>query len=164
MQAFEKLTATAVPLRMENVDTDQIIPAKYLTAVTKEGMGQGLFSWIRYNADGSPKADFVINNPEYAGSEILIAGRNVVVVTPTGRMMAIHSLRKLSPGTRVRVDGIKWGAPLAGIKWGVQPAGIKWGIKWAKNGTFASPAAFRIPTTRGTSSVRTQTIPRARRN
>ncbi|MFN8464276.1 MAG: 3-isopropylmalate dehydratase small subunit [Caldilineaceae bacterium] len=76
MQAFEKLTATAVPLRMENVDTDQIIPAKYLTAVTKEGMGQGLFSWIRYNADGSPKPDFVINKPEYAGSEILIAGRN----------------------------------------------------------------------------------------
>ena len=76
MQAFEELTATAVPLRMENVDTDQIIPAKYLTAVTKEGMGQGLFSWIRYNADGSPKPDFVINKPEYAGSEILIAGRN----------------------------------------------------------------------------------------
>ena len=76
MQAFQKLTATAVPLRMENVDTDQIIPAKYLTAVTKEGMGQGLFSWIRYNADGSPKADFVLNKPEYAGSEILIAGRN----------------------------------------------------------------------------------------
>ena len=65
MQAFETLTATAVPLRMENVDTDQIIPAKYLTAVTKEGMGAGLFSWIRYNADGSPKADFVINKPEY---------------------------------------------------------------------------------------------------
>ena len=76
MQAFEKLTARAVPLRMENVDTDQIIPAKYLTAVTKEGMGDGLFSWIRYNADGSPKADFVINKPEFQGAEVLIAGRN----------------------------------------------------------------------------------------
>src|SRR5262245_30295539 len=76
MQAFETLSATAVPLRMENVDTDQIIPAKYLTAVTKEGMGQGLFSWIRYNADGSPKPDFVLNKPECAGCEILIAGRN----------------------------------------------------------------------------------------
>lgn len=65
----------------------------------------------------------------------------VVVVTTTGRMMAIHSLRKLSPGTRVRVDGIKWGAPLAGIKWGTRPGGIKWGIKWAKNGTFASTMA-----------------------
>ena len=76
MERFEKLTARAVPLRMENVDTDQIIPAKYLTAVTKEGMGDGLFSWIRYNADGSPKADFVINKPEFQGAEVLIAGRN----------------------------------------------------------------------------------------
>ena len=61
---------------MENVDTDQIIPAKYLTAVTKEGMGKGLFSWIRYNPDGTPKTDFVLNRPEYQGAEILIAGRN----------------------------------------------------------------------------------------
>ena len=76
MERFEKLTARAVPLRMENVDTDQIIPAKYLTAVTKEGMGDGLFSWIRYNADGSPKADFVINKPEHQEAEVLIAGRN----------------------------------------------------------------------------------------
>jgi 3-isopropylmalate/(R)-2-methylmalate dehydratase small subunit len=76
MQPFNTLSATAVPLRMENVDTDQIIPAKYLTAVTKEGMGLGLFSWIRYNADGTPKADFVTNMPEYAGAQILLAGRN----------------------------------------------------------------------------------------
>lgn len=76
MKPFTTLSATAVPLRMENVDTDQIIPAKYLTAVTKEGMGKGLFSWIRYNPDGTPKADFVLNQPEYQGAEILIAGRN----------------------------------------------------------------------------------------
>jgi 3-isopropylmalate/(R)-2-methylmalate dehydratase small subunit len=76
MNPFTTLTANAMPLRMENVDTDQIIPAKYLTAVTKEGMGKGLFSWIRYNPDGSPKADFVTNMPEYQGAEILIAGRN----------------------------------------------------------------------------------------
>jgi 3-isopropylmalate/(R)-2-methylmalate dehydratase small subunit len=76
MQPFTKLTARAVHLRKENVDTDQIIPAKYLTAVTKEGMGAGLFSWIRYNPDGSPKADFSLNQPEYRGAEILIAGRN----------------------------------------------------------------------------------------
>ncbi len=76
MNPFTTLTATAVPLRMENVDTDQIIPAKYLTAVTKEGMGKGLFSWIRYNPDGTPKPDFVTNKPEYQGAEILIAGRN----------------------------------------------------------------------------------------
>lgn len=76
MNKYTNLTATAMPLRMENVDTDQIIPAKYLTAVTKEGMGKGLFSWIRYNADGSPKPEFVTNKPEYQGAEILIAGRN----------------------------------------------------------------------------------------
>lgn len=57
-------------------DTDQIIPARYLTAVTKEGMGDGLFSSWRYNANGSPKPDFVLNKPEYKGAKILIAGRN----------------------------------------------------------------------------------------
>jgi 3-isopropylmalate/(R)-2-methylmalate dehydratase small subunit len=76
MEPFKKLTATAAPLRAENVDTDQIIPARFLTAVTKEGMGDGLFSSWRYNADGSPKPDFVLNQPEYQGADILIAGRN----------------------------------------------------------------------------------------
>jgi 3-isopropylmalate/(R)-2-methylmalate dehydratase small subunit len=76
MKPFTALSAAAVPLRMENVDTDQIIPARYLTAVTKEGMGAGLFSWIRYHPDGTPKADFVLNRPEYQGARILIAGRN----------------------------------------------------------------------------------------
>ncbi|HRW04566.1 MAG TPA: 3-isopropylmalate dehydratase small subunit [Caldilineaceae bacterium] len=76
MQPFKKLTATAAPLRAENVDTDQIIPARFLTAVTKEGMGDGLFSSWRYNSDGTPKEDFVLNKPEYKGADILIAGRN----------------------------------------------------------------------------------------
>jgi len=76
MQQFTTLDATAAPLRAENVDTDQIIPARYLTAVTKEGMGDGLFSAWRYNVDGSPKPDFVLNHEEYNGGEILIAGRN----------------------------------------------------------------------------------------
>ena len=76
MQQFTTLDATAAPLRAENVDTDQIIPARYLTAVTKEGMGDGLFSSWRYNPDGSPKPDFVLNHAEYNGSEILLAGRN----------------------------------------------------------------------------------------
>ncbi len=76
MEPFRKLTARAVPLRAENVDTDQIIPAKFLTAVTREGMGEGLFSWWRYNPDGSPNPDFVLNQPQYAGAEVLIAGRN----------------------------------------------------------------------------------------
>ncbi|MEZ4634838.1 MAG: 3-isopropylmalate dehydratase small subunit [Caldilineaceae bacterium] len=76
MQPFTKLTSTAVPLRAENVDTDQIIPARYLTAVTKEGMGAGLFSAWRYNADGSDNPNFVLNHAEYQGGEVLIAGRN----------------------------------------------------------------------------------------
>lgn len=76
MEPFTKLSAKAVPLRAENVDTDQIIPARFLTAVTKEGMGDGLFYAWRYNADGTPKQEFVLNQPEYEGAEILIAGRN----------------------------------------------------------------------------------------
>ena len=76
MEPFTTLNATAVPLRAENVDTDQIIPARYLTAVTKAGMGDGLFSWWRYLPDGSPNPDFVLNKPEHQGAQILIAGRN----------------------------------------------------------------------------------------
>ena len=76
MASFTTLTSSAVPMREENVDTDQIIPAKYLTAVTKAGMGDGLFSSWRYNADGTPKAEFVLNQPQFKGSKILVAGRN----------------------------------------------------------------------------------------
>ncbi|MBK8046143.1 MAG: 3-isopropylmalate dehydratase small subunit [Anaerolineales bacterium] len=76
MQPFRTLTATAAPLRLENVDTDQIIPARYLTAVTKEGMGKGLFSGIRYHPDGAPKEEFVLNKAEHDGAQVLIAGRN----------------------------------------------------------------------------------------
>ncbi len=76
MQPFTQLTTTALPMRRENVDTDQIIPARYLTAVTKAGMGDGLFSWWRYGRDGKPNPDFELNKPEYSGSQVLIAGRN----------------------------------------------------------------------------------------
>lgn len=76
MQPFNKHTAKAAPLRQENVDTDQIIPARFLTAVTKEGMGDGLFSAWRYQADGTPHPDFVLNKPEHQDAEILVAGRN----------------------------------------------------------------------------------------
>lgn len=67
---------TAIPLRVENVDTDQIIPARYLTAVTKAGMGDGLFAWWRYNRDGSPNPNFVLNQPQYKGAQVLVAGQN----------------------------------------------------------------------------------------
>ena len=76
MDPFTTLHATAVPLRAENVDTDQIIPARYLTAVTKAGMGQGLFAAWRYLPDGSLNPDFALNRPEYTGAQILIAGKN----------------------------------------------------------------------------------------
>jgi 3-isopropylmalate/(R)-2-methylmalate dehydratase small subunit len=76
MERFTVLSSTAVPLRIENADTDQIIPARYLTAVTKAGMGDGLFSAWRYQRDGTPNPEFALNKPEYAGAQILIAGRN----------------------------------------------------------------------------------------
>jgi len=75
MEKFIKLTSTVVPLPIENVDTDQIIPARFLKATDKNGFGDNLFSDWRYNKDGSPKADFVLNNPTFSGS-ILVAGKN----------------------------------------------------------------------------------------
>ena len=71
----ENFTSTVVPLPIENVDTDQIIPARFLKATDKNGFGDNLFADWRYNKDQSPKADFVLNNPIYAG-EILVAGKN----------------------------------------------------------------------------------------
>ncbi|MEA4985920.1 MAG: 3-isopropylmalate dehydratase small subunit [Paludibacter sp.] len=75
MEKFVTLTSTVVPLPIENVDTDQIIPARFLKATNKEGFGDNLFADWRYNKDGSPKADFVLNNPVYGGN-ILVAGKN----------------------------------------------------------------------------------------
>jgi len=72
---FEILISTAVPLPIENVDTDQIIPARFLKATERKGFGDNLFRDWRYNTDGSPKADFVLNNPIYSG-KILVGGRN----------------------------------------------------------------------------------------
>lgn len=75
-ETFTKLTATAAPLPIENIDTDQIIPARFLKATTREGFGDNLFRDWRYNADDTPKADFVLNNPTYADAKILVAGKN----------------------------------------------------------------------------------------
>lgn len=73
-QKFNIIQSTCVPLPLENVDTDQIIPARFLKATDKEGFGENLFRDWRYNSDGTPK-DFVLNNPIYGG-EILVAGKN----------------------------------------------------------------------------------------
>lgn len=75
MQKFTTITSTYVPLPIENVDTDQIIPARFLKATTREGFGDNLFADWRYNKDGSPKSDFVLNDSTYKG-EILVAGKN----------------------------------------------------------------------------------------
>ena len=72
---FTVLTSTAVPLPIENVDTDQIIPARFLKATERKGFGDNLFRDWRYENDGSPKKDFVLNNPIYTG-KILVGGRN----------------------------------------------------------------------------------------
>jgi 3-isopropylmalate/(R)-2-methylmalate dehydratase small subunit len=72
---FTILSSTAVPMPIENVDTDQIIPARFLKATTREGFGDNLFRDWRYNNDNSPKQDFVLNNPTYSGA-ILVGGRN----------------------------------------------------------------------------------------
>lgn len=76
-QKFDIITSTCVPLPLENVDTDQIIPARFLKATTKEEkfFGENLFRDWRYNPDGSLNPDFVLNNPKYKG-EILVAGKN----------------------------------------------------------------------------------------
>jgi 3-isopropylmalate/(R)-2-methylmalate dehydratase small subunit len=72
---FSTLISTAIPLAVENVDTDQIIPARFLKAVERKGFGDNLFRDWRYDRDGKPKPEFVLNNPLYSG-KILIAGKN----------------------------------------------------------------------------------------
>jgi 3-isopropylmalate/(R)-2-methylmalate dehydratase small subunit len=72
---FLTLTSTCVPLPIENVDTDQITPARFLKATTREGFGAKLFFDWRYDPSGAPKPDFVLNNPTYKG-EVLVAGKN----------------------------------------------------------------------------------------
>ncbi len=74
-QKFNIITSTCVPLPLENVDTDQIIPARFLKSTDKKGFGDNLFRDWRFNKDGSLKADFVLNDPKYGG-DILVAGKN----------------------------------------------------------------------------------------
>ncbi len=74
-QKFDIITSTCVPLPLENVDTDQIIPARFLKATDKEGFGENLFRDWRYDKDGQPVKDFVLNDPTYGGC-ILVAGKN----------------------------------------------------------------------------------------
>ncbi len=78
--------------------------------------------------------------PDRAGTVVAwqAKSKTAVVALGSGRMMTVHALRRVKPGTRVRVEGIKWGRPTSGIKWSRAPRGIKWGIKWSRNGTYKS--------------------------
>ncbi len=76
MDSFTSLTAVAAPLRIRNVDTDQIIPARYLKTIKRTGLGSALFSPHRYREDGSEDPDFVLNKPAYRGAKIIVAEDN----------------------------------------------------------------------------------------
>jgi 3-isopropylmalate/(R)-2-methylmalate dehydratase small subunit len=75
MDKFTTLTSTIVPVPMQNIDTDQIIPARFLKATTREGFGENLFRDWRYDKNNNPKPDFVLNQPDVKG-EILVGGKN----------------------------------------------------------------------------------------
>ncbi len=76
MEPFRRFASRLIPLPNENVDTDQIIPARFLKTTSKEGLGKTLFHDWRYDASGKPKPDFVLNRPENQGASILLAGNN----------------------------------------------------------------------------------------
>ena len=76
MAQFTLLTSRVIALPVNDIDTDQIIPARFLKATDKDGMGNNLFADWRYNTDGSPKTDFVLNQPESEGCQILLVGDN----------------------------------------------------------------------------------------
>jgi 3-isopropylmalate/(R)-2-methylmalate dehydratase small subunit len=76
MQAFTTLTGIAAPLPMANVDTDKIIPARFLKTIKRSGLGVNLFDTLRYDADGKERPDFVLNQPPYRAAEVLIAHEN----------------------------------------------------------------------------------------
>ena len=76
MASFTTLTSPVVPLLVDNIDTDQIIPARFLKVTDKNGLGEQLFCDWRYNTDGSPKPDFILNQAQYRSAKILLAGDN----------------------------------------------------------------------------------------
>jgi 3-isopropylmalate/(R)-2-methylmalate dehydratase small subunit len=77
MNPILSIRSRTVVMPSTNIDTDQLIPARFLTTTVKDGLGKSLFADWRYDADGSPKPDFILNRPEAAGCRILVAGRNI---------------------------------------------------------------------------------------
>jgi len=76
MKPFERFSSRLIPLPVDNIDTDQIIPARFLKTVSKEGLGEQLFYDWRYDAEGQPRPDFILNQPRAKGAQILLAGDN----------------------------------------------------------------------------------------
>jgi 3-isopropylmalate/(R)-2-methylmalate dehydratase small subunit len=76
MEPLQRVNSKTVVIASTNIDTDQIIPARFLTTTTKEGLGQQLFADWRYLADGSANPEFILNRPEARGCQVLVAGRN----------------------------------------------------------------------------------------
>ena len=76
MQKFDKLTGVAAPLPMINIDTDMIIPKQHLKTIKRTGLGKALFDEMRFNADGTEKPDFVLNQPAYRKAQVIVAGAN----------------------------------------------------------------------------------------
>jgi 3-isopropylmalate/(R)-2-methylmalate dehydratase small subunit len=76
MEPIERVHSKTVVIPSSNIDTDQIIPARFLTTTTKDGLGKQLFADWRYRADGTPNPEFVLNRPEAVGAQVLVAGRN----------------------------------------------------------------------------------------
>ena len=90
-EKFNIVTSTCIPLPMENVDTDQIIPARFLKATSREGFGENLFRDWRFDKDGNPIKDFVLNDPTYSGC-ILVAG-NVDFIQKFFSFFSTHANR-----------------------------------------------------------------------
>ncbi len=76
MRKFTRIESCMVPLLVDNIDTDQIIPARFLKTISKDGLGDQLFNDWRYDAEGKPKSDFILNQPRAKGVEVLLAGDN----------------------------------------------------------------------------------------
>jgi len=76
LEPLKRVRSRTLVIASSNIDTDQIIPARFLTTTTKDGLGRQLFADWRYRADGSPNPDFILNRPEARGAQVLVAGRN----------------------------------------------------------------------------------------
>lgn len=88
IKKIDIITSTCIPLPQENVDTDQIIPARFLKAVSREGFGENLFRDWRFDKTGQPIRDFILNNPLYSGS-ILVAGKTSVAVPAVNMLLGL---------------------------------------------------------------------------